>query len=189
MITRAKGNLNFESFKTILNKVEKSIVYLTLYFQGEPFLNPEIFEMISYARKRKVFVCTSTNGHYLNEEFSRKIIDSGLHKLIISIDGTTQESYSKYRKNGNLETVMSGLDHLLLQKKLLKSSSPFIEIQFIVFKHNEHEIGDIMKLAQLEGVDSVVLKTAQIVNEEDFDDLLPSNQSYSRYKKTSGGIL
>lgn len=187
LLSRAKGNLNLENYKTIFDKVEKHIVYLSLYFQGEPFMNPQIFDMISYARKKRVFVSSSTNGHFLTEEISGKIVDSGLNKLIISIDGMSQESYSKYRKGGDLNTVMTGLNELLLQKKHKRSSTPFIEIQFIVFKHNEHETDAIKKLRNMQGIDSVVLKTAQIIHEDDSKNLLPTHRKYSRYIKKQDG--
>lgn len=186
-LTRPKGTLNFESFKSIFGKAENHIFYLTLYFQGEPFLNNDIFKMIQYARKKRVFVSTSTNGHFITEEFAQSIIDSGLNKLIISIDGTTQESFTKYRKQGDLNTVNQGLKRLIEVKKSVNSITPHIEIQFIVFKHNEHEIDDIKKLSQLDGVDRVVLKTAQIIHEEECENLLPSNQKYSRYFKKLDG--
>lgn len=187
LLTRPKGNLSLQDFKTIINKIEKQVFYLTLYFQGEPFLNRFLFDMIRFARQKKIFVSTSTNGHFISEEFARKIIESGLNKLIISIDGTFQKSYSSYRKNGDLDVVMKGLENLLSAKKSMKSSLPYVEVQFLVFKHNEHEISEIMKMAQQKGIDRVVLKTAQIIKEEDFDDLLPSDQVFSRYFKSTEG--
>lgn len=189
LLKREQGNLSIGDFKRILEKLEKHIFYLTLYFQGEPFLNSGIFEMIRFARQKKIYVCTSTNAHFLSDENAQKIIRSGLNKLILSIDGTTQESYSKYRKNGDLDVVMKGLENLLSAKINLRSSLPFVEIQFLVFKHNEHEINEIKKLSNRKGVDRVVIKTAQIINHEDFGALIPAEKKYSRYRSTKNGRI
>lgn len=188
-LTRDKGTLSIGNFKSILEKIEKDIFYLTLYFQGEPFLNSEIFEMIRIARRKKIYVCTSTNAHFLSADNAQKIITSGLNKLILSIDGTTQESYSQYRKKGDLKVVMKGLENLLSAKINLRSSLPFVEIQFLVFKHNEHEINEIKKLSNFKGVDRVVIKTAQIINHDDLGGAMPADKKYSRYRSNKNGRI
>jgi MoaA/NifB/PqqE/SkfB family radical SAM enzyme len=92
-LTRTKGSLDVEVYKTILDKLSSDLIYLTLYFQGEPFLNPHFPEMVKLARNRRIFVATSTNGHYLDDKNVTKIIQSGLSHLIISMDGLDQETY------------------------------------------------------------------------------------------------
>ena len=85
--------LDAKLFRNTIDELKNKLIYLTLYFQGEPFLHPDIFELFQYASQRKVYTATSTNGHYLDKTNAQKIIDSGLDRLIISIDGTTQETY------------------------------------------------------------------------------------------------
>ena len=76
---------------------------------------------------------------FLSEENSEKIVRSGLNKLIISLDGMDQETYSSYRVNGNLNTVIEGLKNVTHAKKKYNSSLK-IEIQFLVNRFNEHQI-------------------------------------------------
>ena len=83
-------------------------MYLVFYFQGEPYLNPQFLDMVKYASGKKIYTATSTNAHYLNEANAKKTIESGLDRLIISIDGTTQDVYQQYRVGGNLEKVLEG---------------------------------------------------------------------------------
>jgi len=64
--------------------------------------------MVAYAGSKNIYTATSTNAHYLNDENARKTIESGLDRLIISLDGTSQEVYSQYRIGGDLEKVLAG---------------------------------------------------------------------------------
>ena len=87
----------------------EQLFYLTFYFQGEPYINPKFLEMVSYASKKKIFTSTSTNAHYLDSETARKTVESGLDKLIISIDGTSQDTYEAYRIGGKY--LLSPITH------------------------------------------------------------------------------
>ncbi len=144
--------------------------------------------MVRYAADKKIYTATSTNGHYLTEDNARRTIESGLDRLIISIDGTTQEVYEQYRVGGNLQKVLEGTRRVVAWKKKLKSRTPFIIFQFLVVKPNEHQLEDAKKLADEMGVDAIWFKTAQVYDfENDPNELIPVNAKYSRYKKTSTG--
>ena len=99
--------------------------------------------MVGYASERNIYTATSSNGHYFNDINCQQTVESGLNRLIISIDGTNQESYSKYRIGGDLKKVVEGTKNMVQWKKKLKSRTPFIIWQFVVFRHNEHEVEDI----------------------------------------------
>lgn len=183
--TRPTGNADLAAFKKLIDQVEDHVMYLNLYFQGEPYLNPDFFEMVSYAKKARIVTATSTNAHYLSEENCRNTIQSGLDKLIISLDGISEESYKKYRVGGDLEKVKAGIVALVKLKKELKTEHPEIVIQTIAFSHNEHELEQIKMLKKEWGVDHVQIKTAQVYKVED-SDLLPNDPSLSRYKWKDG---
>jgi radical SAM protein with 4Fe4S-binding SPASM domain len=110
-----------------------------------------------------------------------------LDRLIISIDGTTQETYENYRINGSLEKVIEGTKNILKYKREMKSKTPHVIFQFLVVKPNEHQIGEVRKLGQELGVDEVKLKTAQVYNYENGNPLIPTDEKYSRYRKNSEG--
>ncbi|MFT7273826.1 MAG: MoaA/NifB/PqqE/SkfB family radical SAM enzyme, partial [Spirosomataceae bacterium] len=78
--TRPTGMLSEELFRKTIDELENSLLYLTFYFQGEPYLHPQFLEMVQYAAKRKIYTATSTNAHYLTENFARKTIESGLDR-------------------------------------------------------------------------------------------------------------
>jgi radical SAM protein with 4Fe4S-binding SPASM domain len=176
-------------FKETIDQVHQHLMYLIFYFQGEPYLNPDFLQMVQYASSKNIYTATSTNAHYLTDELARKTVESGLDRLIISIDGTTQEVYSQYRVGGKLEKVIEGAKNIVKWKKELNSSTPFVFFQFLVVKPNEHQLDDIKKLAAEIGVDEVRFKTAQVYDyETDPNQLIPNNTKFSRYKKNAAGV-
>jgi len=186
--TRATGMLEKNFFQQTIDAMHKELLYLIFYFQGEPYLHPDFLDMVQYAASKKIYTATSTNAHYLTDEKAKATVESGLDRLIISIDGTAQDVYSQYRVGGNLEKVIEGTKRVVAWKKQLRSSKPFLVFQFLVVKPNEHQIDDVKKLAKDIGVDDVWLKTAQVYDyEQDPNGLIPENNRYSRYKKDHNG--
>ncbi len=186
--SRPTGMLNNDFFKRTIDDIHKELLYLIFYFQGEPYLNPGFLDMVRYASNKKIYTATSTNAHYLTDEVARKTVESGLDRLIISIDGTTQEVYQQYRVGGDLEKVLEGAKNIMKWKKEMKSKTPFVFFQFLVVKPNEHQIEEIKCLAKEVGVDEVRFKTAQVYNfETDPNNLIPTTDKYSRYKKNVDG--
>jgi radical SAM protein with 4Fe4S-binding SPASM domain len=186
--TRPTGMLKKDFFTETIDDIYKEILYLIFYFQGEPYLNTDFLEMVKYASSKGIYTATSTNAHYLTDEAAKKTVESGLDRLIISIDGTTQDVYKQYRVGGNINKVIEGAKNIVKWKKELNSKKPFVFFQFLVVKPNEHQIEEIKQLAKEVGVDEVRFKTAQVYDyENDPNQLIPKNQKYSRYRKTAEG--
>ena len=185
--TRPTGMLEENLFKQIIDELSNTLLYLIFYFQGEPYLHPKFLDLVKYASKKGIYTATSTNAHYLTDENAKKTVESGLDRMIISIDGTTQEVYEQYRVGGNLEKVIEGTKNILHWKKELKSKTPHVIFQFLVVKPNEHQLEDVKKLAAELGVDEVGFKTAQIYDYENGSDLIPTIEKYARYKQNSDG--
>jgi len=185
--TRPIGMLDPVFFENMIVPIKKQLHSLTFYFQGEPYLNPDFLNMVQIANQHRLYTITSTNAHYMNEENAKQTVLSKLDKLIISIDGSTQDTYEKYRVGGHLEKVIAGTKEVLKQKRALNSKTPHVIWQFVVFKSNEHQINDIKKLGKEIGVDEVKIKTAQIYDFENNVDIIPTNKQYSRYTKNANG--
>jgi len=185
--TRPIGMLEPTFFKKTIDEVCNELIYLTFYFQGEPYLNPNFLDMVKYASDKRIYTSTSTNAHYLTKEQARKTVESKLDRLIISIDGTTQDTYEQYRIGGQLQKVIDGTKNIIEAKRRLKSNTPHVVFQFLVVKPNEHQLEDVKKLAHELGVDEVVFKTAQVYDFENGNPLIPENIKYSRYKKNCNG--
>jgi len=186
--TRPTGMLQKDFFRDTIDQLSKDLLYLVFYFQGEPYLNPQFLDMVQYASSKGIYTATSTNAHYLTDANARKTVESGLDRLIISIDGTTQDVYEQYRVGGKLNKVLEGARNIVKWKKELKSKTPFIFFQFLVVKPNEHQIEDVKRLAKEIGVDEVRFKTAQVYDyENDPNNLIPTIDKYSRYRKNQQG--
>jgi len=185
--TRPTGKLSPELFQKLMDEIGDTLFYLIFYFQGEPYLHPQFLDMVKIAADKRIYTATSTNAHFLNEEMARRTVESGLDRLIISIDGATQETYESYRKSGELEKVLAGTREIIKWKKKLKSRTPHVLWQFLVVKPNEHEIPKIKQLAKEYGVDRVAFKTAQIYDYENGNELIPTNLHYSRYQPNGDG--
>lgn len=184
--TRPTGKIDLTQHKIMLNSLGKQLMYINYYFQGEPFIHPQFLELIKEANSRKIYTSTSTNAHFISPDVAEKIVHSGLDRLIISIDGTTQETYEQYRVHGKLDKVLEGTRNIVTAKKKLKAG-PHIIFQFLVVKPNEHQTDDVLELAKEMEVDEVRFKSAQLYDYEDGNPLMPENEKYSRYVKMSNG--
>jgi MoaA/NifB/PqqE/SkfB family radical SAM enzyme len=146
--TRPTGMLADDIYKSVIDELAPKLSYLIFYFQGEPYLNPSFLDQVKYAHSKKIYTATSTNAHYLNDKVAKKTVESGLDRLIISIDGTTQETYEQYRVGGKLEKVIEGTKNVVRWKKDLNSKTPHIIFQYLVVKPNEHQLDDVKKAGQ-----------------------------------------
>lgn len=185
--TRDTGTLSVDFYNKFLNEVQKDLIYLYFYFQGEPYLHPDFLSLVKAASEKKIYTVTSTNAHFLSPRKATETVQSGLDRILISIDGASQETYESYRKGGKLAKVIEGTKNLVKAKRQLNSSTPHIIIQFLVVKPNEHEIPEILQLGKDLGVDEVKLKTAQVYDFKNGNELIPSIEQYSRYRKNEDG--
>lgn len=179
---RNRGFMDIELFKRIISELQPYLYKINLCFQGESLMHPKFDSFIRESRNIKTVL--STNGHFLSEENSEKIIRSGLNKLIISLDGIDQETYSVYRTSGDLETVLNGIRSISDAKK--KYRSPLqIEIQFLVSRLNEKQIPQVRKMAA--GFKFPLrLKSMQIISKGNFGLWLPEDGRFSRYSFREG---
>jgi radical SAM protein with 4Fe4S-binding SPASM domain len=185
--TRPTGKLNLELHERMLQQVHKSVFYINYYFQGEPFLNPKFLSIIRQAKQYNIYTATSTNAHFIDQKKAEEIVASGLDRLIISIDGLTQETYESYRVNGKLEKVIDASKWLVAAKKEAKRKTPYLIFQFLAVAQNEHEIPAIYQLGKTIGIDEVRIKTAQLYDYKHGNPLLPTNEKYARYKQQKDG--
>lgn len=187
--TRPTGTIKLDFFKQTIDAMHKELLYLSFYFQGEPFLHKGFLDMVQYASRKNIYTATSTNAHFLNDENARKTIESGLDRLIISLDGTTQETYEQYRRNGQMDKVIAGARNIIKWRKALNSKTPMVVFQFLVVRPNEHQVQEVKQLAKEMGLDDVWFKTAQIYDyQQDPNKLIPLNDAFSRYTKDAAGL-
>lgn len=185
-LTRPLGLLKLPEFKKLIDEIKSSSFYVQLFFQGEPYVNKQLPEMIDYAQQNKLYISISTNGLLFNEKTIDRVLQSAPDKLIFSLDGLDEASYQNYRVGGTFKEADKALRLLIKKRKELKLKKPFVELQFIVMKQNEHMINKVFEYGNDTGVDRVVLKTMQVSSYENALHFLPNNKDYSRYEISNG---
>jgi len=186
-VFRKEKFLDITNFKDIINQVKNHSCYLMLYFQGESLLNIQILEMVNYAFKKRMFSVINTNGYKLdNQDFADKLVNSRPGRIIISLDGITEDSYKKYRQDGDFNKTLKGIENLVNARNNFSGRGPIIDIQFLVMKHNQHEIKAVKKLVKDMGVNRLLLKSPQIYDFFDAENILPDNKKFRRYKIVDG---
>lgn len=187
-LTRPLGLLSVDDFKKMIDQICDTGFYVQLFFQGEPYINKNLPEMIRYAQSKSIYVSISTNGHFVSEKKVYSIVENAPDKLIFSMDGLDEESYQNYRVGGSFKKADEGLRMLIKKRNELKKEKPFVEFQFIVMRQNEHMLDDVIKYGKNVGVDKVVFKTMQVSSYENAVHFLPLNRKYMRYIIKDGTV-
>lgn len=182
LTTTKNFSLDMDLYISLLDEIGDKLLNTIFYFQGEPLLNKNFDKYILEAKKYNIYTQLSTNAQITSDETIDKIIYSKLDRIIISIDGITEENYQKYRIGGKLIRVIEFIEKLNSRKKELKSKYPLIEAQFIVFRNNEKEIDDFKLAAKKWGVNFISLKSAFLCDPNKSSHLIPSIDKYSRYR-------
>lgn len=183
LLKRPRGTADMELYRKFILENRKTLTNIILHFQGEPLMCQQLGEMIAFARQNRIHTMFSTNGQLLAQNIDL-IRNARPNHIIVSLDGLTDETYTKYRVGGNMQNVFDGLEKL---SQLPAKERPYIELQFLVFSHNEHEIPELQKLKKKYRINKITLKSAQIYDESQID-FLPGNQKYSRYNISNGKV-
>ncbi len=182
-LTRSVGEMPIALFEKIISDIYKKTFYLNLYFQGEPLLNKNLSYFIEYAHRHGMYTVLSTNAQLLTPAWAQMLVQSKLSKIIISLDGFSQQSYAAYRKGGNVELVKQGIANMVTAKEELHSTTPAIIVQVLVNRYNENEIPLIEKWIKHIGKVHLKKKSMQLYSDFEF---LPENKHFRRYKLKNG---
>ena len=180
--TRSLGSMPYENYQRIIDELSRWLYKVRFYSWGEPLMHKDIYKMIAYATDKNIGTEISTNLNVFRESDSKTLLESGLELLIISLDGADDKTYSHYRIGGDFSRVINNISAVVKEKKKTGRKNPFIEIQFLVMRHNEYQIPKMKALAKELGVDRLRLGpvTVNVRNEEDLN-WLPVDEQLSRY--------
>jgi len=183
--------LRLELFRKCIDELAPYLIEVNVSNYGEPMMHRDLPEMIAYAKATGARVAIGCNAHFLNAESARGLVESGLDQVYVSFDGVDQEAYEKYRVRGDFEKVVEGVKVLLAQREALGRTNPSVELQFLVMKHNEHQIEAFRKMAGKLGADRRIIKPVSF-NVADWDDpgtrktfgeFFPENEEYRVYRQ------
>ncbi|TFH16392.1 MAG: radical SAM protein [Lentisphaerales bacterium] len=185
---RDRRHMSLAEFQRLVDDIAQWLLLLVMWNWGEPFINPDLPAMIRYAAEHDIKTVTSTNAHFLNNpDYVESILTAGLSTLIVAIDSVSCDSYNVYRKGGELDRVLAGIEGLVAAKKRLGSDT-CINFRMVVMRQNEHEVSALRTLARTMGADRFTLKTLNpSCGLASLDgDLLPHNPRYRRYRYKPG---
>ncbi len=189
---RPRALLPFQTFADFIDDVGDSLLLLIFWNWGEPFLNPDFFRMVAYAKARGIVVHTSTNGNVpLSPERAMELVESGLDSLVVAVDGACQETYQKYRKGGSLARALECVEAIKRAKDLKRSPTPRINMRFVVMQHNEGEIDAARETARRLKADYFTLKTVDMPKPRGADldrSFAPENKKLRRYAYEDGSF-
>ena len=154
---RKKGKMPPEVFHKVLRELGATAKQMLLYNWGEPLLHEQIFRYVRAAQDLDIETWLSTNLNIFSEETAREMIASGLRHLIISLDGTTPETYAQYRVGGDFHRVVENAKLLHRVKQKMNARFPRVNMQFLAFKHNLADVPRVRALGAEIGADEVTI--------------------------------
>lgn len=186
--TRPTGRISLDLYRSVIDQTFPHAAYLTLYFQGEPMMHPYFVDLVDYARRKKLYTVTSTNGHFIDRPAADELVRSGLSRLIVSVDGVTQQAYEQYRVGGSLERVLQSIRYVSEAKRQQGRKYPIVVLQFLIGRHNEHQVDAMRFWAKQLPANHAVFKTMQLYDDQAADRFLPQQSAFARYRRT-GNVL
>ena len=144
---RPKGFLSMEALDRVIDQVEGHAMVVRFDGLGEPLLHPRIVEAVRRLKAAGMGVVISTHFNNLPREGIDALVESGLDRLMIAVDGSTQETYERYRRGGELERVLHNMEALRQAKKKVGARKPLVDLQFLDWGYNHHQIDDMRSMA------------------------------------------
>jgi pyruvate-formate lyase-activating enzyme len=151
---RPRGHADPDLARRIVGEIGQTLYQAILCHWGEPTLNPHLPEIVQVFHDAGVYTTFDTNMTLMTEALAAGLVEAGLDAISASIDGVSQDSYGQYRLGGKVDTALAGLRHVVDQRRRLGRSNPRIRWQFLVFPHNEDEVGAARRIAEEIGVDT-----------------------------------
>ncbi|MEO5361229.1 MAG: radical SAM protein [Nitrospirota bacterium] len=183
---RPTGLMDFDIFKKVIDEIGDYVFVIFFWDWGEPFLNPQAYDMIKYAKESGIKIISSTNGHlFYDIDSAQKLVNSGIDALLVSVDGITQNTYEKYRRGGDIEKIKMSVKNIVKSKVILNSKTPLVILQLIIMNHNENDMAGYEEFARSLGADAITFVKFNTYfdrsREAPLNDFLPLNNKLKRF--------
>lgn len=153
-----KQDMADEVFERLVAESGRSAEHMMLIGLGEPFMDRKIFDRIEYCERHDISTLLSTNGTFLDEKTSARLLDTRLEHITLSFDGATKESYEYYRKGAKFEKVRDNFVRFARMKKE-RGSKVQVVAQMVRMERNANEVEDFIRFwSAVPGVDQVRIK-------------------------------
>lgn len=159
MIDRATGHADLELFRRLMQQVGDYVFLIDFYNWGDPLLNPRLEEFIRIASSYNIVSTISSNlSMRLSDERIDRLLTSGVNEIIISLDGASAATHTKYRRKSNFNLILDNIRRIAEARRKLGQSRPLLTWQYIVFGFNEHEMDRAREMAAELGVDRITFR-------------------------------
>jgi MoaA/NifB/PqqE/SkfB family radical SAM enzyme len=183
---RAGEDLDYGLFCRTVDSLRGSLLFMLFWDWGEPFLHPQLPEMIRYAGQSGIRTVISTNGNVVYSPAKlEELVRAKPSVVIVCVDGADQETYATYRTGGRQETVLQTLRSLSETRERLGQSEPMIEMRSLATKGTERQLPQLLELARNNGADLFSVKNLRPYNYrgDSIDgELVPENNEFARYR-------
>ncbi len=174
----------------IIKQVSQLALPIIVLSGGEPLFRQDIFELAGYARDCGLRVALATNGTLVSEAVARKIVDAGVRRVSISLDGADAVTHDAFRG------IPGAFDKALRGLRNLRALGMSVQINMTIARHNAHQLPAVLELARKVGADAlhtfllvpvgcgVEIAETQMVPADEYEKIL--NWFYDRAQE--GGI-
>lgn len=158
------GFMARSTFERLIDEgTQKGLCSIKLQYRGEPLLSEDLEDLIAYAKQKGVIeVMFNTNATLLDPERARRLIESGVDKIICSVDGHTPEVYNPIRvfpnRPGEFETVLDNIRGLRRLREELGSETPLIRVQMVDMPENHAYVREYTAFWMQHGADAVAIE-------------------------------
>jgi len=153
-----KEDMTGEIFERLVQGAAKTGEHMMLIGLGEPFMDRKIFDRIEYCELHGVSTLLSTNGTFLDEKTSARLLDTPLAHITLSFDGASKETFEHYRKGAKFEKVRENYVRFARMKHERRSKMQIV-VQMVRMPGNAHEVDDFRRFwSAVEGVDQIRVK-------------------------------
>ena len=156
MVDRPKGHADLQLFRNLMAQVGDYVFMVDFYNWGDPMLSAQLEEFIQIASAHRVISTISSNFSLrLSDARIERLLASGVNEVIISVDGATRETHTRYRRRSDFDLILENMRRIVAARGRSGRSHPLITWQFVVFSFNEHEIERARAMAAEIGVDRI----------------------------------
>jgi len=184
------SDLSTESARDVIDQITAVSNPILVLSGGEPLFRSDIFQLARYATKKGLRVALATNGTLVTKEVARIIVDSGVRRVAVSLDGADALTHDAFRG------IPGAFDAAIAGFRNLKNLGMSVQINTTIARHNAHQLPQVLELAKSLGADAlhtfllvpvgcgVDIASEQMVPPEEYEQML--NWFYER--SLEGGI-
>ncbi len=151
------GDISLETVRK-LESFYRPSTFVTATGLGEPLLNPEMTAILRYLKKQGACVSMTSNGTILDEQLSAEVIETGLDRIVFSVDSPVAETFRRIRVGTTLEQVLGNIETFSRLRSKSDGRVPYMILEFVAMAQNFEQLPEIADLAAKLDFDEVIVQ-------------------------------